>query len=665
MSLFRDKGGEGKKPGGQKPALGSANAGGLIRKPPNGPSTAVTTDLGGGEEEAGGEEGSEGKRRRGLPTKRFEKHNVGDIVGDAEEELARVEEALKSNPQDEELHKKRYQIVKQHGERDQLLLVLEDAVALCRTTTFFAAKLASLREDDENYDSAVTLREKITQQSPDDADAWRRLALVSVKARDLTRAEAAYTRLLALRPTDETPLGTNFIEEVGGAGLPVAERTALQTMGLRILGKAVTARPDNVSLLEMTARLASRAGALTTSEQYYERLLQIKPDHPNARTWKTELLRVYSRQGKPEKWQELSNTLIADYTAHLEKSPRDGRSWLMLGRQYIQAGSNDLAVHALKQAQMCDSQDWQSVYELGKLLIKMGRAEEAVHFYEDILDPYQSGGPERKSIRRALEKSLADLYFRMGRYKESLDIYSRDEEANTRYIAPLYEAVQPPDNERALELYKKTVKQTPVDAEAYLRLAEFHVRRGNWTDASTVASQGLSCKNAYGDILEGLCVALATAQMKQKQAPAALGTLDQAISNSPDNPSLLFRKVKLLYLSERKKDGAHLAEQVRDVVLRQISCAPAASNLWSLLGDCNSLLGRTDEAEQAFNYALQYDQMDATAWRGLGALYEKKRNLAGALDCYKRFVVLDPIHLSTHPVRQKIGELETQLGGAG
>src|SRR5262249_52401477 len=110
------------------------------------------------------------------------------------------------------------------------------------------------------------------------------------------------------------------------------------------------------------------------------------------------------------------------------------------------------------------------------------------------------------------------------------------------------------------------------------------------------------------------------------------------------------------------EEGTQLAESVKDMLKRQIECAPAASNLWSLLGDCHSLLGQSDQAELAFSRALQYDQMDATAWRGLGALCEKKKDLPMALDCYRRFVLLDPIHLSTLPVRQKVAELEAQTG---
>ncbi|HEY4000853.1 MAG TPA: tetratricopeptide repeat protein [Candidatus Xenobia bacterium] len=631
----------------EKPLLGGAptHAGGMMRKP-SGHAAVVVEEEG-------------GSRRTRMPPKHFEKHQLGDVIGNAPEQLALVEDELKANPQDADLHMRRYHIVKQHGERQDLLVVLADALEFCHSP-FFAGRLAALHEEDEHYDKALHWRDEATRWAPEDGEAWRRLALASLKTRDLERAEAAWRKLVDLRPHDDHPLGNNFLEEVTGAGLSASKRAAVQDMGLRVLQHALQDRPDHPPLLEDAARLAARAGDLESSAQSYEKLLRLASNHPQARMWKTELLRVYGRIGWADKWKGLSDQLIADYGGHLATTPKDGRSWRFLGRQYIQAGRNEEAVRALKQATSCDNQDWQSVYELGRLLVKMGRSDEAVKYYEDILDPFQNGGPERKSVRRALEKSLADLYFRMGRYKESLEIYNRDEEANARFIAPLFEAVS--DFDRALQQYQKTLKQTPVDAEAYLKLAEYHVRRGNWGEAEPIARRGLGCKNAYGDTLEGLWVALATTQMMTNQMPEAMATIDEAINHSPDSPSLLFRKVKLLLKNGRQQEGNELAETVRDMLRKQIDCAPADSNLWSLLGDAHSLLRQPDQAELAFSRALQYDQMDATAWRGLGAMCEKKKDLAMALDCYRRFVLLDPIHLSTHPVRQKVSELEAQLG---
>jgi len=128
----------------------------------------------------------------------------------------------------------------------------------------------------------------------------------------------------------------------------------------------------------------------------------------------------------------------------------------------------------------------------------------------------------------------------------------------------------------------------------------------------------------------------------------------------PDSIQQIFRKVKLILLQGRKEEAMHLAEEVRVSAQHQTGCAPSSSALWTLLGDTCSLLGRIDEAQQAYTQALKYDAMDATAVRGLGILAEKKGDLPQALDLYERFVVLDPLNLATPTIRQRIKTLQAK-----
>ena len=381
------------------------------------------------------------------------------------------------------------------------------------------------------------------------------------------------------------------------------------------------------------------------------------------RTWKGELLTVLARAGVPDKWLELSNDLILDYEEYLKVNRGDVRGWITLARLQMQSGLSDEALNSFKMAIRADSREWQAVYEHGKLLIRMGRSDEAINWYEDILSPYASDAPEKKSVRAVLERNLAELYFKLGRYSESLAIYAREEEKNIRFIAPIYEAVTQLD--KAEELYKKAVQLTPKDAKAHLSMAEFYVRRGRWDDVENSAREGLGCTNAYDDVLEGLFVALATAEMNRKQVEQALGTMDAAIKEAPDSTSMLFRKVKLMILAKRGKEGKAIAEAVRETLSRRLACAPAHSGYWSLLGDVNSLLGAPDEAEKSYAAAIKYDAQDAPAVRGLGVLAERRQELSRALDLYKRYVVLDPLSLAALPIKQKIQEIEQVLGVSG
>jgi tetratricopeptide (TPR) repeat protein len=596
------------------------------------------------------------------PSKKFERSLLGDITGPLDEALDEVLSELEANPLDDDLHKRRYEVVRRMGDRSATLSALEESFEAVGQS-FYAVKAAALLEEHGDHQEALAWRLRVVEMHPADADAYKKLAMSFVRTGDLEGAEPAYLKLLELKKDSENPLGASFLDDMVGRNLTPAERSDLQAMGLRVIDAALVTHPGNVTALEFGARLAARSGNHEAANNYYLGLLDAHPHHANVKTWKGELLRVYARAGVPELWRSLSSELINDYKAHLKVQRSDVRSWIALARLQMQAGLSDDALDSFKSAVRADSREWQAVYEHGRLLVRMGRSDDAVRWYEDILDPFGSDAPEKKSVRRALERSLADLYFRLGRYNDSLAIYAREEEANVRFIAPIYEAAG--ETEKSEELYKKAVQQAPKDAKAHLALAEFYVRRGLWTQVESHARLGLECPNAYEETLEGLYVALATAQMNQRAVEQALATMDAAVEESPDSASMLFRKVKLLMLTRQVKEGRELAEQVRELLEARLGCAPANSAYWSLLGDCYSLLGHAEQAERAYSAAIEYDAYDSAAVRGLGVLSERRKDLDRALMLYKRFVVIDPLNLATLPIRQKITELSAAMGISG
>lgn len=621
-----------------KPMLGDeAGASGMVRKP------ARTSGAAPGA--AGG--------------KRFEKMARGAVTGDLAEALEEVQGALEEQPTNDDLHMRRYEVLKRVGDKTLLASALEES---CEATqrSFYGVKLAALCEENEDFPAALRWRRRVVEMNPEDPDAQKKLAIAFVRSRDLEGAQPAYERLIVLKKDVDNPLGTSFLDDMTGRGLAPEDRTALQDMGLNILDLALEARPTSAALLEIAARLAARAARHDEATGYYERLLKAHPDHASIRVWKGELLRVLARAGVPEKWKTLSDELIRNYQEHLRAQRGDVRSWITLARLQMEAGLSDDALASFKSAIRADSREWQAVYEHGKLLVRLGRSDEAIQWYEDILSPFSSEAPEKKSIRRALERSLAELYFKLGRYSESLAIYVREEEANLRFIAPIYEAAA--DLARAEELYRKSLQQSPKDAKAHLALAEYWVRRGNWEQVELVSRAGLTCSNAYDEVLEGLYVAIATAQMNKRLVNDALATMEEAVKESPDSASMLFRKVKLMILAKQVKEGRGLAEHVRDTLIRRLACAPAHSGYWSLLGDVHSLLGKPDEAEKAYRQAVRFDAQDAPAVRGLGVLAERKQDFRNALELYRRFVVLDPLNLASLPIRQKIDEIAAALG---
>ncbi|MGM9999166.1 MAG: tetratricopeptide repeat protein [Candidatus Bruticola sp.] len=587
-------------------------------------------------------------------TSRLGKPVFGDINEPLDEALEEVNQELLQNPDDPELHKRKISILRKQNDNSAMQQALEDAMENC-PDVFFAVKLADILEGRGAYAKAQELRQWVLDRQPDDPDSVRRLAATAARAYDLPVAEKNYLRLIELRDEEDCPLGATFFEEMLGKGLKPDQRSQLQQMGLHLVARALMHHDSNASLLEAAARLAYRTKNYTESRGAYEQAIKTNPTHRNIHMWKVELLRVYAQLGLQQHWSRLSSEFIAELQDQVAKDRTNQRTWNLLATQQIQAGLFDDAITTLKDALSADSKNAQALWELGRLYVRRGEAQNAIDYYRDIIEDPN----ERKSIRRGIEKALAELYFKLGMYDDALSIYMSDEENNSAIIAPILEATgQIPE---AQMLYIKSVTQSPRDAKCHLGLAEYWVRQGNWEQAIQAARDGLECNYATEEVHTNLAVALATAYMKQSNFEAALQAMDEICEFYPDSIHCVFRKVKLLLLLKRVKEAAVLAEEVRQSAEHQTGCAPASSVLWALLGDTCSLAHRDSEAERAYAQAVKYDAMNATAVRGLAILAEHKGDLIRAYSGYKKFVTLEPLNLATPVVKRFLERIASKL----
>ena len=585
---------------------------------------------------------------------RLGKPVYGDINEPLDEALEEVNQNLLQSPKDPELHRRKIQILRKQNDNAGLQTALEEAMEAC-PDSFFAVKLADILEGKGAYAKAQVLRQQVVDWQPDDDDSVRRLAATAARAYDLDTAEEYYTKLIHLRAKEESPLGATFYEEMLGKGLKPEQRNQLQQMGLRLVARALVDHESNASLLEAAARLAYRTKNFTESRGAYEQAIRTNPQHRNIHLWKIELLRVYAQLGLSQRWTKLNEDLIAELKEEVARDRTHQRTWNLLATQQIQAGHFEEAIATLRDALSADSKNAQALWELGRLYVRCGEAQNAIDYYRDIIDDPN----ERKSVRHGIEKALANLYFRLGMYDEALAIYLRDEDNNAQMIAPILEATGQIDE--AQQLYLKAVTQSPRDAKCHLALAEYWVRQSEWERAIETAQDGLGCTYATEEVHTNLAVALATAYMNLRQFSEALQAMEEICELYPDSIHCIFRKVKLLLMLKRHQEAMQLAEEVRESAEHQTGCAPASSVLWSLLGDTCSLLHRSQEAEHAYSQAIKYDAMNATAARGLAILAEQSGYLVKAYALYKKFTTLEPLNLATPAVKRILSKVAAQL----
>ncbi len=590
------------------------------------------------------------------------KRVLGDNIGDDPEgALEDVRQKIQDNPDNEENYVLEYQILKKLEMNEDLTAGLERACLKFPSNPYFPTKLAEFHEEHFGYGRAVKWRLVVSELKSDDVYNLKRLALDYVKSGSFQEAEDVYNKIFSLQTGVSDPLGHTFFQEMQGAYLGKEERRKVMQFGIKIAGKALNLHPRSLPLLEGAAKLCRMSGEYTQSIEYYEALILLPEasQNSNYHQWKGELLKLYAKEGYSHKWAELHASLIENYKTYLQSHPTDSNAFLQLALQQIQGGYFDEAITSLQSCLKIDEKNIQALYELGRIYVRLNRSEEAIAYYSSII-PKAGDNSKRMKYHRALELCFAELYYKFGNYPEALELYRREENSNYRYIAVVCEAMG--DEEAALGCYNKALELSPRDAKNYLALAEYHIRHSHWAEAEKQAQAGLACSHVTKDANEQLLVVLATAMMKTGRFNEALGVMEKAIEGSPDLYSMQLRKIKLLLMNKKAAEAKAAGEELIKKIEKQLSCAPAASNLWTIQGDVAAILGKFDLARKAYGEAMKYNALDSDAFRGEGVLAEKYGEYELAIQLYSRYTIMEPLSLATPPLKQKIQQLKKTLG---
>lgn len=583
------------------------------------------------------------------------KRILGDnISADPESALAAIEEKILADPDNEEHYIIKYQILKKLNSGDEIVATLEKASGFS-SNPYFPIRLSEYLEEHFAYDKAIKWRIKATELAPEDFKNWRRLAFDYVRTENFEQAEQTYDLMLSKHP--EQPIGHTFFQEMQGVGLSKERRKILHKFGIKIAKKYLAINKDSAAIIEGIALLAKLAKVNSLAIEYYQKLIKLPEidSHPNIRQWKTELLKLYAREGYAEKWSVLNEQLILDYEIYLAvNGSTDANSWLQLALQQIQGGIFDEAIVSLKKCIQIDPKNIQALYELGRIYIRLDRSDEAIEYYSSIL-PSGDELAGRMKFHRALELCLADLYYRLGQYEQSMELYKREEISNYRYIAVVCEAK---GDDSCLKYYKKAIEASSKDGRNYLALAEYYVRRNEWKLAEELALKGLKSPHITRDATEQLYVVLATAMMKTNRIKEALKIMDDAIEDaSVEIYSMELRKIKLLFMSGDISEAKAKGEDLIIRIEKQLSCAPSASNMWTILGDLASILSKFELARKAYRESMKYNALDSDAVRGEGVLCEKFGETEKAVQLYQKYILLEPLSLATPALKQKIEQL--------
>lgn len=119
--------------------------------------------------------------------------------------------------------------------------------------------------------------------------------------------------------------------------------------------------------------------------------------------------------------------------------------------------------------------------------------------------------------------------------------------------------------------------------------------------------------------------------------PEAARQFEVAARNNPDDPEILLLTGLAHHAAGRPDSAVRLLERSARVG------GDAMPELWALLGEARLAVGDLSGAEEAFEQALAHGEDMAVAYRGLGAIAERRGDTAAARERYEAALAISPV----------------------
>lgn len=404
------------------------------------------------------------------------------------------------------------------------------------------------------------------------ASAWSYLALVLHLTDKKEEAEQALTRAAALRPGDSYVLLLRAGWLRGAGKLDEA---------LAMIERAIAIRPADPGRWIELAEIEAARQRWDEAARAYRAALRLAPGNSQV---KIALATALARAGKAGKAHEL---LVANDSAGA------AAPWIEVGVGHLIAGRFADAESALRQAIAIEPNSYLAWFNLGAVLRRTARAQEAEEAFDRTL---------------ALKPDFARA------------LLARSEILHKRG-----------DLRGALGYQRLATEADPADANSWRILAGLHYEARAFSDAATAYRKLVDIGQAGAADLSLLSDCL----RRIGQAEPAWEALRQAEKLAPNDTGVL---LGLTAMWSQKGDQ----RRALDYATRAADSAPGNANAWSSKGYVLLLAGRFAEAVAALQTAVGLDPSSSNAWINLGHAHLRNREAGKAIFALQKAVSLAP-----------------------
>ncbi len=493
----------------------------------------------------------------------------------------------------------------------------------------------------------------------------------------------------------------------------ISEKIPILLLRLERTGEAaawladyLTNHPDKTGMRMLYAKVLLRQKQTAEAMHQYQ---LISEQHPDDAAILLLLSEMYIKEGHPERAEPLLTHVV-------EREPNSYLGHILMARMRSAEGNTDEAV---EHYQLALKRNWSADLdlELGAVLVKAGRYEEATHLYRDLIERDGQNETARVSLvhvyllqkkdSRALAelnrlKSIAEqpqrvdltiarLYAKQKKYRKAIDILekllARENLAEARYFlavlqvqqgkygkalqqirlidpaAPEYgdafflqiRILQEQDRlDEAQDLLEQQISSGPLsNSELYIMLAALHQVEGRDDLSKKVLLQGIEAFPNNEDLLYEYGLMLEN----DGDHEAALAIMQKIIELKPDHAAALN------FVGYSWADTKVNLDQALEYIRRAIELKPENGYIHDSLGWVYYRLGKLEQALKELETATRLSPEDPAILDHLGDVYLESGRVRDALHAYKKALKLSTDDDQTkNRLLEKIRILEKQGG---
>ncbi len=366
-----------------------------------------------------------------------------------------------------------------------------------------------------------------------------------------------------------------------------------------------------------------------------------------------------------------TDAALKEYQAIVEADPHDAQSYTRIAEIYRKQGKLNEALTALKSAQSEMPDSMEIPYSIAMVYEAQGKFDDAAGVLQDLLNKSEKGGDNPagdRGNRAVFLERLGSLYRDMGKTQQSVDTFRQmltlgDEAASRGYqqIIDTYrenrqysEATEtaqeatkklPKDRslklilasqladsgqaDKGIQLARSLLNNSPDDRDVYVGLAQVYSHLKRWSDAESAINKAESLSSKPEEKVYTAFIAGSIYERQQKYEQAEK-SFRQVLEQDPDNAAVLN------YLGYMLADRGVRLDEALGYIKKAVQLDPQNGAYLDSLGWAYFKLGDFVLAEDNLVKAAERTNDDPTILDHLGDLYMKTDRLKMAASSWER-----------------------------